>query len=293
MGGLVSSIFGSSPSVTSYMPSLESGLNASQTTAEQELMAALQGSNGTAQSALQANTAQTSAPLNSAQTASLAGLENFASGNNSSSAGQQNAISTLNGVMNSTPQDLTGYYNTNVLNPLKQTFNQTTMPSIVSALGGSAGGAQSTAAQNSVAQAANNFSNTLAQTQGTLAYDTGQANITNKLAAANNMPTVSQSPIQSLLSTLQGGTNAQTAQQSADNATAAGVNQTNNNTQTMLADILNLLGQNQQIQSQPVVLGGQNGLLSSLLGSAGTGSSLINMLPSSSSVYNALSSLGG
>ena len=279
MGGLVSSIFGSSPSVTSYTPSLQSNLNASQTTAEQELMAALQGSNGTAQSAFQANTAQTSAPVNATQAMSLAGLENYASGNNSSSAGQQNAINTLNSVMGSTPQDLTGYYNTNVLNPLKQTFGQITMPSVVSALGGSAGGAQSTAAQNAVAQAANNFSNTLAQTQGTLAYDTGQSNITNRMAAANNMAAASQSPVQMLMNVLQGGTTAQQAQQTADTATATGVNQTNTNTQTILADILALLGQNQQVQSQPVVLGGQNGLLSSLLGSAGTGSALLGLLP--------------
>ena len=279
MGGLVSSIFGSSPSVTSYTPSLQSNLNASQTTAEQELMAALQGSNGTAQSAFQANTAQTSAPVNATQAMSLAGLENYASGNNSSSAGQQNAINTLNSVMGSTPQDLTGYYNTNVLNPLKQSFGQITMPSVVSALGGSAGGAQSTAAQNAVAQAANNFSNTLAQTQGTLAYDTGQSNITNRMAAANNMAAASQSPVQMLMNVLQGGTTAQQAQQTADTATATGVNQTNTNTQTILADILALLGQNQQVQSQPVVLGGQNGLLSSLLGSAGTGSALLGLLP--------------
>ena len=272
-------LFGSSPSVSNFVPTVVNTLDSSQQTAESNLINALTTANGnpfgTYSGPLTAGPSQL-------QSTSLDALQNLvnpaAQAAQSVAPAQKTAIDTLTNVQNSTPQDLTGYYQTNVLQPLQDTFQNVTLPSIVSALGGSEGGPQSTAAVQGVTQAAKNFGNTLAGTQGNLALNTAQLNTSNKLAAAGQTPSVTAAPQNTLNTTLTaGGIPQELAQQS---LTAQNQQQQlqNTNQQQQLADLLQLLGTKTTTTSTPVVNPGQSGLLTSALGglagNSGFGSSL-------------------
>jgi hypothetical protein len=148
-------------------------------------------------------------PLSGLQNTSLAALEQGVPGAQGALAGsgklQGQGQTALGGILTGGPQDLQKYYETNVFAPLNRTFQQTTLPSIASALGGSAGGPQSTAAAKAYSDAGTNFMQQLAATQGQLAFDTGQADIRNKISAAQQVPGMAASPLQSLLSFLTAG----------------------------------------------------------------------------------------
>lgn len=218
-----------------------------------------------------AYTGQLTAPLDPLQTASIGGVGSATAGLPSSAAGigatQQSAETALQKILQGGPQDLTGYYKTNVLDPLNQTFQQVTLPSIVSALGGSAGGPQSTAAQSAVAQATNNFMNTLAATQGGLAYQTGQADFANKLQAAQLTPGVTAAPTNTAAALTNLGGVSQANQQAALTAQYQDYLNQQKFTQQGIGDVLQYLNtQTQTAANQPVASQGSSGSLGSILG---------------------------
>ena len=209
-------IGGSSSSVSSVPISLQSSLNAPQTGAQNELVAALGGTSGTPQSIFPSYSGSLTAPLSALEQQGISAVGSAVPGaqTNLNTANQLQGAdySQLQNILTGGPQSLTGYYQTNVLQPLQQTLQQTILPDIMSASGGSAGGYQSTSQSNAIDTAVNNFSNTLAATQGQLAYQTGQQNIQNQLSAAGMIPTATQAPLSTISAATSGG-GLQTAQQ--------------------------------------------------------------------------------
>lgn len=188
---------------------------------------------------------QVTTPLSNLQNVSLAGLEGAVPGASGAAAGggalQSQGQNTLASILGSQPTDLTSYFKTNVFDPLNQTFQGTTLPSIMSALGGSAGGPQSTASAKAVTDATNQFEQTLASTQGNLALQQGQLNTQNKLTAAGQVPGMAASPITSLLSLLSAGAVPTQQQQSNQQQLLNLFNQNQNQTQTGIVDLLNAI----------------------------------------------------
>lgn len=282
MGDIISGIFGSKPSVSTFTPTPVNTLDPAQMQAEQELIAALRGTGGTPQSVFPSYGGQLAAPASPLQTTSLDALQNLVTGSGRAGAGasgvQSADLATLTKIMQGQPTDLNSYYNTNVLQPLQHTFETTTLPAIMSALGGSQGGPRSTAAVSGVTDASNNFMNTLAATQGDLALKTGQLNTTNQLTAASQTPAAAASPLTALINELTAGAVPQQLSQTALTLPYQQFQYNQQQTQTALTDLINLLAAKTTTTTQPVVSPGQPGLLGGLLGNAGLGSSFGNFL---------------
>lgn len=206
------------------------------------------------------------------QNTSLASLQNLVNPTSSSASSPSitgagpAAASSLEGVLNSQPQDLTSYFQTNVFDPLNKTFQQQTLPGIASFFGGSLGGPQSTAAADAVGQATGNFEDTLASTQGNLALAEANQNQTNKLNAAEALPGVANEPLQQLMALLgAGGVTPGLQQQNVGNQ-LTGFQDVAQQTQSILSDLVNFLAtQTQTAANQPVVQGGQSGILTGIL----------------------------
>lgn len=268
----MSFLFGSAPSVSSVPIHLQSQLDSPQTIIEGNVAGGALNTNPF--NVFPGYTGNLTAPLDPLQSASIATAGGLQSGEGGAvtqvGPTQATGLTTLQQILQSGPQDLNSYYQSNVLTPLKTTFEQTTLPDIVSALGGSAGGYQSTAASKAVSDATNNFMNTLAATQGQLAYQTGQQNISNKLQAAGLIPQVGAAPLATLAGTTAlGGVAQQNQQQFLTNLYNAYLQQ-NNYGQTAIGDMLTYLGiPTQTAANQPVSSPGQPGLLSSALGASG------------------------
>jgi len=181
------------------------------------------------------------------------------------------AATSLESILSGSPQDLQSYFKTNVFDPLNQAFQQDTLPAINSAMGASLGGPQSTAAADSVARATNNFENTLAATQGDLAYRTAQQDITNKLTAASALPGVANQPLQQLMTLLgAGGTVPGLEQQNVTNQ-LQGFQDVSGNTQKILGDLIAFLGQQTLTPAnQNIANGGSSGAAGGLMQGAGS-----------------------
>lgn len=275
-------LFGSPPSVKSVPITLQPSLNTQQQGAQGTLLGALQnGQNPT--SAFQGINYPLNVNLSGLQNTSLQALQDLIGGSKTAAQGGQNlqgqAQNTLTNVMNSSPQDLTSYFKTNIFDPLNDTFQNTTLPSIASFFGGSLGGPQSAAAATAVGDASKSFEQTLASTQGQLAYNTAEQNIANKLSAANQVPTLANEGLQQLISILGGGSvDTQNQQQNVQNQ-LSGTNQTNQTIQQQLLDLIAYLNvQTQTPANQAVSSSGSTGLLGGVLGglagNAGLGSAL-------------------
>lgn len=145
-------------------------------------------------------------PLQQAMLASLMGAGQGSAAPAAQAGGAQTAaLDTLTNVAGSSPNDFQPYFKSNVEQPATQTFNETTLPGIVSALGGNLGGPRSTAAVQGVAKAGQDFNNTLMASRDNLALQALQQNQANKLQAAQMTPAVAASPLTTLLETLQAG----------------------------------------------------------------------------------------
>jgi len=241
-------------------------------------VSALGGTSGTPQSIFPSYSGSLTAPLSALESSGISSVASALPGATTNlqqgNALQGTAYNTLNNILTGGPQSLTGYYQTNVLQPLQQTMQQTILPDIMSASGGSVGGYQSTSQSNAIDTAINNFTNTLAATQGQLAYQTGQQNIQNQLQAASQVPGQSQAPLSTIGAATTGG-GIQTAQQQQylTNLYQA-FQQQNQYTQQGLGDLLAYLGiptqtpANQAVaqQGQPSSLGGILSGLGSLIG---------------------------
>lgn len=285
MGAIGSYIFGSGPSTSTVSPAPVNQLDPTQQAVEGFTSADLVGS-------LQPQMAPVTTPFtsdlvgNDLLTASTSGLQNqslqdFSNLENGSSYwanllgnGQsaplnqsldslENALSTAQN-----PNTAASYFQNAVYTPLEQTFTQQTLPDIVSALGGNQGGPQSTAASNAVSQAANNFTNTLASTQSQVGLqEQGQIpGIANALSGQAFLPMQAETA---------GLTNAGSA------LTAGGVPQAINqaaltnqqgyyqtefgNTQSIINDLLGIVGQTTTTPQDVVVNPGSQGLLSSVI----------------------------
>lgn len=290
----MSFLFGSAPSVSTFTPTPVSSLDPQQSLIEQLLGAQFGG--GANSIFPQGYGGQLSAPLSGLQGTSLASLE-AALSPSAGAAGQtggaqSQAISTLEGFTNAPPVDTKAMYNSSVLQPLQHTFETTTLPDVVSALGGSAGGPRSTAATTGVTEAANNFENTLANTTATLGYNTQMAANNQALTAAQALPGAAAAPIQTLLQTLQAGAVPQQTQQTADTAGLQQYLQQQGFSQQGIQDLLALLGTKTTTETQPVVSPGQSGLLSSVLGNTGLGNAVGSSLLSSGGGSGAASGVG-
>lgn len=269
----MSFLFGSAPQTQSVPITLQSSLSGPQQSAQTTLSNTLAAG---PTSLFPTYGGQLTAPLDPLQTSSLSALSAGPGGLAPAAGNAGNVLGTaqnaLTGILNSGPTDLNSYYQTNVLAPLQKTFQDVTLPSIMSASGGSAGGYESTSQNDLLARAASDFSTTLAATQGGLAFQTGQQNITNKLQAAQESPALSAAPTSILGQILSAGGvpqgNAQTSLSNLYNQYL----QTQQFSQTGIQDLLAFLGiPTQTAANQPVVQGGSSGLLSSLLGNSGLG----------------------
>jgi hypothetical protein len=283
MGAVSDYIFGKGQSTSQIGLGTTPSLDPMQQSAETNILSALSAggwSQNGYQSPFPAYTGEVAAPVAPLQNMSLdaltAALGGAQSAGTGTGQGQSTAINTLQSVENQTAPDLTSYYNTNVLQPLQHTFEQTTLPNIVSALGGNQGGPQSTAAQGAVGDAANNFMNTLASTQAQIALQQQQATTNNRIGAASAATAVNQAPIQTLMSILQAGGVPQQIQQTGDTAQAQNYYQGQQGYQTGLSDLLNLLSQKTTNANDVVVDPGSQGLLSSVISAfaGGAGKSL-------------------
>lgn len=276
LDSITKGLFGTSSQLTTVPNTLQSSLNPQQTQAQDYLMALL-GASGS--SVFPNYTGQLSAPLSSLQSSSLEGLSQAGLGATQAAGGtgntQSTAMNALNNILTTGAQNYQPYYQANVVQPLTQQFEQTTLPNIVSALGGSLGGPQSTAAMQGVTQAANNFENTLASANTSLAFNTAQQAAQNQLTAANESTAVSQAPINTLTSLLSAGAVPQQTQQTADTAAYQNYLTQMGFTQQDITNLLSFLNtQTQTAANQHVVMPGQSGALSAVLGNAGLGSAL-------------------
>ena len=293
-GGLASGVAGAATSgalgggskVNQIPLSLQNSLSGPQLEAQNKLMQLLMGQTPT-------YSGQLSAPLSGLQSSSLDALSGGVTGMQNAISGsgqtQSNAMGTLNNILTSGPQNYQPYYQANVVQPLTQQFEQMTLPNVVSALGGSLGGPQSTAAVQGVTQAANNFENTLASANTSLAFNTAQQTAQNQLTAANEATAVSQSPINALTSLLSAGGVPQTTQQAADTAGYQNYLNQMGFTQNDITNLLSFLGtQTQTAANQNIVTPQAPGMLSGLLAGLGAGggkstSALISALTSGNS----------
>ena len=275
-GAASSGAMGGGSKIKQIPITLQNSLSGAQLSAQDKLMQLLMGQTPT-------YNGQLSAPLSGLQSSSLDALSGGVAGTQNAISGsgqnQSNAMGALNNILTSGPQNYQPYYQANVVQPLTQQFEQTTLPNVVSALGGSLGGPQSTAAVQGVTQAANNFENTLASANTSLAFNTAQQTAQNQLTAANEATTVSQAPINSLTSLLSAGGVPQATQQAADTAGYQNYLNQMGFTQNDINSLLAFLGtQTQTVANQNVVTPQSPNMLSGLLG--GLGGSLGKSLPS-------------
>ena len=261
---------GSEAHADSFPATYTSSLDAGQTSAEQILTQLLGGGSTSVADNLFPNyTGDVTTNLSGLQTSSLAGLENAVGsvGTAAQTSGQTStdANKSLQGILNGSPTDLTDYYNTNVYAPLKKTFEETTLPSIMSASGGSIGGPRSTAGVKAITDASRDFGDTLASTQSKLAYDTAQADAKNKLTAAGLAPSVDSSAINMLSSLLSAGSVPTTLEQSNKSLQYKTYTDEQAQTQQFLSDLLTYLGTKTQGENSVAVTPSTQGLLGQVL----------------------------
>lgn len=268
-------LFGSSPQIKTVPTRFTNRLDPFQQTGESTLATALGGAPGTG---FAPYGGELSAPLTGLQSQSLEALTAALMPTGGTRETQNQANSTVQSLMTQGPQDFTDYYRTNVEQPLTQTFQERTLPTILSALGGSLGGPQSTAAVQGVTKAGRDFENTLAATSSKLAFDTGQATANRQLAAASAAPAIARSPIDTLIQTLTAGGTEQATRQAADTAKYTDYLKQQGFKQQDIANLLALLGLNTQVADQNVVDPGSPGLVGTFLGSQGGSSAAGSIL---------------
>lgn len=217
------------------------------------------------------------APVSSATTDALSGLTSnlgsAASAASSTPSTVSSGLTGLSNVLSSQPQDLTSYFQSNILAPTEQTLTQTTLPSIMSSAGGSVGGYQSTSESNAVADAIGSAYSGMAGTAANTAYTTAQQNVTDKTNALNQLSTITGLPSSTLSTILGAGTTAQTAQQTSLSKAYSDYTQGLTNTQDFINAITDYLSQQTlTAANQYSATSGTSGMLGSIL--SGLGSSL-------------------
>lgn len=224
----------------------------------------------------------TTAP-SSLQNTSLAALEASAPGiakaatNGAAGETQTASMDALRSILGSKPEDLTSYYKTNVFDPLNRTFQQNTLPTVLSALGGSIGGPQSTGAQRAIGDVTNTFDQTLAATQAQLAHQAIQDLVQNKIAAAQQVPSATAAPIANLLSLLAAGKVPTDLNQANLKALYDEFTAQNNRKQTGISDLLNFIfSKTTTIPNSTIVDPGSPGLTASSFN--GLGGNLQNLV---------------
>lgn len=278
----MSSLFGSSSSVSNSPIYLQSSLSGGQTTAANALTSLLTGgtSGTTTQSLYPSYTGQVGAPVSSATTNAVNALTGLIPGltSNAIQAGnvQSQGQSTLTDLLTRTPSSYQGYYNKNVFDPLVSAFLGSAGSDIASATGGTGVSASGAAAGGGAAagaaadRALSQFGTTLSKTQSDLTQKTTQQNPTNILSALQTLQSVTGAPISSLTTALQGGVSGQQAQQSYLDALYKDYTQGNKNTSQFISDLISYLDvQTQTAANQNVAVQGSSGIgsgLGSLLG---------------------------
>lgn len=263
-------ILGSNPTVSTINPGTHSTLDATQQQIQSQLQQFLQSGNFT--NNYVGNGGQLAAGLTPAQSTTIGDFSGVTGAANANAvAGQggvSSAISTLEGINNSSPANFSQYYQDSVVQPLEQTFNQQTLPSIERAFAGG-GGTNGSDYAFGVNQAGLNLDNSIANAASSTALTEYNDNQQNKLAASSELGTLANQPLNALSTALGAQTQVQTTQQTADTLgeqySQQGV--TNN---TTFANLLQQLLNTQTTASNDVVAQqGTPSALGSLLGGLG------------------------
>ena len=279
MGSVGSYIFGSGPSTSTVSPQPVNQLDPYQQGAEDYLYQQLPGptSNFLASTA-SPYSGQLTAPVGDLQQQALDSFSNQQTTSdalvNQLTSGQSaplnQSLAALEGGLTTaqSPATADAYFQNAVAAPQEQNFTQNVLPSIVSALGGNAGGPQSTAASSAVTQATNNLETTMGQEQQQFAA--GEQSLLPTLAS--DLSTTALAPLgaatQGLANAGQtltaGGVPQSIAQAGLTNT--AGQYQTNfSDTQSFLNDLLGMIGESTTTPQDVVVNPGSSGLLSSVV----------------------------
>lgn len=235
---------------------------------QQASLQALLGQMGTGQAP--AYGGQLSAPTNALQGTSLAAMEQAALGAATPTAGGYGmggtsgaSAAALTDVMNQQPQDLTSYFQSTIVDPAMQAYQQQVLPQLQRQFSGISGFGSDK--QTAEGIAAGNLATGIASAMGTASQNALQQQQANKIAAAQGLSGVGATDINNLLNLQAGGGAAQavaqqplTAQYNAYQAQQAQQSQNIN-------QLLQALG----IQTQtPVVQAGSPGLFGGSGGSA-------------------------
>lgn len=266
----MSFLFGSSPSYSNTNPGTHSTLSPQQTQIENELSSFL-GSMGNFQNNYSGQLTAQLTPQQLATIQAFTGASGGAQGNLAEAqGGYSSAINTLEGVENSGPADFSNYYKTAVEQPLEQTFNQQTLPSLQRAFAASAGGGSSSDYMSGVNQAADNLDSTLAGAASSTALSEYNTNQTNKLNAASELGGLYSLPTAALGSILNAQGQVQQTQQATDTNAEQFAQQGVQNNQSLAQLLAQFLGTPTTASNNTVVTPGQSSGIGQLLSGLGS-----------------------
>jgi hypothetical protein len=263
---MISTLFGSSPKQTSQT---NSTINPTQQGILSQLAQYFSsGSGNTNPTYSQPLTAQITAPQQSTLNA-VGGVSNTLTGAASNAAaGLNTAVATNTGVANSSPADFSSYFNNSVVQPLMQAFNTQTIPALQKAFGSSAGATQSSDYVQGVGIATDNLENTIANDASSTALTQYNNDQQNKLTAAGQLNTDTNTGLTGLTTALSDQALPQTTQQATySNSYQEFLNQLAQNNTTVGQEISTALPSTQETTTTQT--SGTSGLLQGLLSGSG------------------------
>lgn len=202
----------------------------------------------------------TSAPLSPTQTAGVQGANQLLTGGSpGGDLASTTAPNALAGVLNAGPQDLTNYFNKAIAGPLDTNFANTTLPTLISQAGRSAGGIYSQDNTNNIGRATDSLEMAKGSALATASTNALQQQQQNKIAAAQAVPNLTSNPIQMALQA--GGVEAQPQMEQLQNMMQLyGIDM-----QALLQQLGTAAGFGTAQTENTVALPGQQGVIQSML----------------------------